>query len=819
MVELLLTFPVDPSSPGQDQWSAFHYACAGHEPRIVPLLLANKATRPQDKIKEATPLHCAIVYGSPAVVEEMLKDDRIDRSGYGAQSALEIAAQAGLEYARKLLADPHRGSAPLEGAGPALLAAVAGRDVPLLRVLLDAGADPNFQGNRGVTPIIEAVRRGFGEILRMLLAALGPDATADSLARDEDEETCLHLAARNGHEIIVDLLLEQTFGRQLRDQVSKSGHTALHFAAWFGHAGVAATLLPRRPGQGFLRAITSFTEPEPVVDEVNVKDAKDNTPLHLAAERDHTAIMELLLDRGAAPELTNEEGKTPLLTALQRGAAQAAMLLLQKGVRIDVKDTIDWTALHFAVSRGMDAVRSRLFERAKAEPASNLDVNAKTNQGITPLHMAAERGDVIALGALLAEGAARELSDAQGRTPLLTAAAAGKLDAFNDLCAHRAKLTAVDSEGLNALHHAVAIGFAPLYNQLLQTGTLKKNAQTNDKRTALYIASNRNDVAAIARLLQAGAAVDLPNKQGWSPLFAAMTANAAEAAEALLRADAQLHTLTHDGSTLLHAICKHDRPEMLEQLLTSGSIDINAQQSPQEHAAAHIAAARQNPAMLQLLLAHGAARELRDVDGRTPLLAAVAAGSSATARALIKAGADIQAIDRRRWNLLHHAVQHKLMDLVGEQLATHAVDVNARTVDGQSLLHLAARGGLTELVHLLLSTESMDPNAGDLDGRTPLQLAAHEKEFLMVQALLDSDRVDIMAVSNTGRTALHYAAQVGAMEICRLLSSRMSEQALAQRTHGARTAADLARQKGFTEIAAMLTPLVDALGTTNATTQ
>jgi hypothetical protein len=47
----------------------------------------------------------------------------------------------------------------------------------------------------------------------------------------------------------------------------------------------------------------------------------------------HIEIVRMLLDRGAAPELPDREGVTPLAHAERRGYASIAMLLRRAGAR------------------------------------------------------------------------------------------------------------------------------------------------------------------------------------------------------------------------------------------------------------------------------------------------------------------------------------------------------------------------------------------------------------------------------------------------------------------------------------------------------
>lgn len=66
------------------------------------------------------------------------------------------------------------------------------------------------------------------------------------------------------------------------------------------------------------------------------RDARGNTPLHLAAGYGDAASLRLLLDRGAEVNATNTAGST----ALQRAAAnyEKLALLVQRGANVNARD-------------------------------------------------------------------------------------------------------------------------------------------------------------------------------------------------------------------------------------------------------------------------------------------------------------------------------------------------------------------------------------------------------------------------------------------------------------------------------------------------
>ena len=67
---------------------------------------------------------------------------------------------------------------------------------------------------------------------------------------------------------------------------------------------------------------------------VNATSMWDGTPLHRAARAGNTAIIKLLLDKGAKLETKDATDMTPLMTAAVEGQIAAAMYLLEKGAKV-----------------------------------------------------------------------------------------------------------------------------------------------------------------------------------------------------------------------------------------------------------------------------------------------------------------------------------------------------------------------------------------------------------------------------------------------------------------------------------------------------
>jgi ankyrin repeat protein len=128
------------------------------------------------------------------------------------------------------------------------------------------------------------------------------------------EGKALLRAAKSGDAAgVAELLAADASLVHVRD---KDGSTALHGAAWKGHAAVAALLLDAGA-------------------EVNARSQNEHygdTPLHAAAHGNQRAVAELLIARGADVNAVSCNGRTPLAETELHKATAVARLLRERGV-------------------------------------------------------------------------------------------------------------------------------------------------------------------------------------------------------------------------------------------------------------------------------------------------------------------------------------------------------------------------------------------------------------------------------------------------------------------------------------------------------
>jgi ankyrin repeat protein len=207
------------------------------------------------------------------------------------------------------------------------------------------------------------------------------------------------------------------------------------------------------------------------------------------------------------------QATTLLFAAARLGCEAQARTLLDRGAAIDAKDREGKTALAKAAEADKLPLIRLLLERGA-------NVNARAVDGSTPLFYAAEqdRGAVIAL--LLERGADPNLPGRKGLRPLAAAAFHGSAESVEQLMKFGADPDALDDDGEGAIVYAAGHGYAPVVALLLQAG-VDVNRRYAHGLTALMWAAGYDasagvdDVdATIKRLIEHGAVLDLKDDRG-----------------------------------------------------------------------------------------------------------------------------------------------------------------------------------------------------------------------------------------------------------------------------------------------------------------
>ena len=222
--------------------------------------------------------------------------------------------------------------------------------------------------------------------------------------------------------------------------------------------------------------------------------------------------------------------------------------------------------------------------------------------------------------------------------PLHKAAEAGDLDSVNHFLAspHAVAVDAKDGNDWTALHHAAKAGRLSVVARLIAAGA-NVNVKNQYSEAPLHWAVY-GDAAVVATLIAAGADVDVRDGNGWTPLHHAAYGGHAAAVAALIAEGAAVDLMENNGDeTPLYQAAEKGHLIVVAALIKAGA-DVNVR-GYSNLAPLHEAAGGGHLTVALTLIAAGADVNAKDAGGDTPLSKAEAGGYSSVVSALIAAGA------------------------------------------------------------------------------------------------------------------------------------------------------------------------------------
>ncbi|CAK7242632.1 MAG: hypothetical protein STHCBS139747_004128 [Sporothrix thermara] len=287
------------------------------------------------------------------------------------QSLQKVAARGSLAVTKLLLEKGADVEARRENEIPALFKAAEAGHFAVVQELLRFHANPNVavRSRLGQTALFPACFRGHNKVVGLLL-----ENGADVRVRDKEGRTPLLYLASEKEKVkwtmdTLRLLLDRgNANPEVRDNI---GRTPLLWAATNGNLQLVEALLNGSLGGA--------------VADVSASNNRGRSALHLAAEANHEAMVQLLLKYKADPNAISDGGWTPLHNAVQNGHEAVVSLLLGAGTNVNAELSNGMTPLHWAAYNGFESVVKVLLARDE----TRLDIKDSFDR--TPMLCAAER--------------------------------------------------------------------------------------------------------------------------------------------------------------------------------------------------------------------------------------------------------------------------------------------------------------------------------------------------------------------------------------------------------------------------------------------
>ncbi|XP_078225927.1 ankyrin repeat domain-containing protein 6 isoform X15 [Callithrix jacchus] len=203
--------------------------------------------------------------------------------------------------------------------------------------------------------------------------------------------------------------------------------------------------------------------------------------LLIAAYKGQTENVVQLINKGAKVAVT-KHGRTPLHLAANKGHLPVVQILLKAGCDLDVQDDGDQTALHRATVVGNTEIISALIREGCA-------LDRQDKAGNTALHLACQNSHSQSTRVLLLAGSRADLKNNAGDTCLHVAARYNHLSIIRLLLSAFCSVHETNQAGDTALHVAAALNHKKVAKILLEAGadtTIVNNAGQTPLETARY---------------------------------------------------------------------------------------------------------------------------------------------------------------------------------------------------------------------------------------------------------------------------------------------------------------------------------------------
>ncbi len=306
---------------------------------------------------------------------------------------------------------------------------------------------------------------------------------------------------------------------------------------------------------------------------------------------------------------------------------------------LKTKKVYDTSLMRAVKADDEDSVRTLLY--------SHVDANERNYAGVTPLSVAAEKGNLAIVKLLVNVGGADvNLSSSFGVTPLIAASAAGHTDVVKFLIDNGANSTVSDNMGKDPLAYAALAENPEMVNILSKKNQTGINLPDSTGMTPLLHAAQKGYTEQAKVLLKNGADPNyrIPSS-GLSPLAAAVAEGHDDIVQLLLqkyKADPDIPDA--QGRTPLMYAIEHDQDEAV-RLLLKQKADVNATDN---HGMTPLmyAVAKDNLNILNRLFRQKTIRLHQPDDlNRTPLFYSIYAPTTQSAHQLLLRGADINHVD------------------------------------------------------------------------------------------------------------------------------------------------------------------------------
>ncbi|XP_071086322.1 ankyrin-3-like, partial [Haliotis cracherodii] len=513
LVDFLVKKGADMSLVNSGGDNILHQACRGGDIETVKTVLAQDKLDINSRSKNGeTPVMMAARAGYVELVDLLVKKggdmSLVNNSG---DNILHQACRGGDEgTVKRVLAQDKVdiNSRDKRGWTPVVVAALA-RHGELVDFLVKKGADMSSVNNSGDNILHQACSGGDVEIVKRILAL----EKVDINSRDQNGETPVMMAARDGHVQLVEVLVKKGADMSL---VNNGGDNILHQACKGGDIETVKEVL----AQDKL--------------DINSRGKTGQTPVMKAARAGYGGLVK----KGADMTLVNNDGDDILHQSCRGGDVETVKIVLaQNKLRINSRAKNGWTPVMMAARAGHRELVDFLVKKGA-------DMSLVNNGSDNILHQACRGGDIETVKGVLAhKQLGINIRGKNGETPVMMAAMAGHGELVAFLVKKGADMSVVNICSDNILHQACRGGDIETVRRVLAQNKVDINSRGKNRET---------------------------------PVMMAAKAGHGELVDFLVKKGADMSLVNNVGDNILHQACKGGDVEKVQRVLEQGKVDINS---------------------------------------------------------------------------------------------------------------------------------------------------------------------------------------------------------------------------------------------------
>ncbi|XP_059087785.1 ankyrin repeat domain-containing protein 50-like isoform X2 [Tigriopus californicus] len=332
-------------------------------------------------------------------------------------------------------------------------------------------------------------------------------------------------------------------------------------------------------------------------------------------------------------------------------------------------------------------------------------------------------------------------------------------------------------------------------------------------KSALHYCAENENIKCVEQILEAEPdLLHLQDEEGYTPLHLSVISGNKLVLKYLISKGANVNALDNENHSSIHWATVCGELEALDILIGAGANPSN----PDIHGAypIHYAAQmcgsvndlgadeRAGLSVLKRLIHYGVPVDVKDRDGREPLMWAASAGSTDAILSLVNAQAKVSSVDKDGLSSLHCAASRGHLDCLETLITLCGVEVDIEDHNGCTPLFYAVTLGHADCVHFLLGAGA-NPNAKDKKLRSAAHCGAAKGQIQTLK-LLKRYGSDLWTKNVRGDLPLHDAVQSGRKDLVRWLLGKSGESLVDSSNIEGRTGLHIAAMNNNVEMCKIL---------------